>query len=633
MRLQNLVRDIYKFIYDNLYYNIDDIVIKEENFNSSLLMSVFTAIVSGKQLIVGEPGLGKTTTSEYVASLFYSLPLEIVWNSEIHGNPEQTEEKMVGRPDLGKLNLGEEEVIWSLFPQLPVKIVDEINRLPQSKQDLLLDSIDRGIWKYLDEIIINDENCLFATANYVEGSGFGLTQTFLDRFDIVVESKHPGAVLSFELIESKKVEKLLRNSRISREMIDILKSKIDYDEKIIKLNELNQLYSEYIEDIFGIRTLTRDDRDIIRQEVENITFDKDAEAFVIMLISESSFCSRYGQKRIIDECIEGCHYSEYLCSKIKSCLSNRFPQSLIKYSKALAWFLGDKKVDLEHITAITPYILAHRVVWREKHVLVHSKDERRDFVELHLAKIATEEVLRRYREQSDKLKEAFKVAYDVINSGTGEFILGDHPVYEEIKKAAELAKPKVFEEFSDYVSRGIKVKIEESKGVDEILDLYEEWLDAVKDEDDVDCAYALALDMISDLSFRSKDISEFSRRIGKYSKEKSFSKSGLFLSALINCCVDEKIVLELGEIGRSIDYIGYLNEKEIIIEGDTGNLLGLNMKGVIRVSGRIMGIGKNDGKIYRGTRLLQSKNKLTDWIEWIKKSLKERLEEMNRIRF
>ena len=73
MRLQNLVRDIYKFIYDNLYYNIDDIVIKEENFNSSLLMSVFTAIVSGKQLIVGEPGLGKTTTSEYVASLFYCL--------------------------------------------------------------------------------------------------------------------------------------------------------------------------------------------------------------------------------------------------------------------------------------------------------------------------------------------------------------------------------------------------------------------------------------------------------------------------------------------------------------------------------------------------------------------------------
>ena len=51
-----------------------------------------------------------------------------IWASEVGGHPEQTEEKIVGRPDLGKLNQGQEEVVWSSFVQLPVKIVDEINK-------------------------------------------------------------------------------------------------------------------------------------------------------------------------------------------------------------------------------------------------------------------------------------------------------------------------------------------------------------------------------------------------------------------------------------------------------------------------------------------------------------------------
>ena len=30
----------------------------------------------------------------------------------------------------------------------------------------ILDGVDRGNWEYLNEMIINDEYCLFATANY-----------------------------------------------------------------------------------------------------------------------------------------------------------------------------------------------------------------------------------------------------------------------------------------------------------------------------------------------------------------------------------------------------------------------------------------------------------------------------------
>jgi len=425
--------EIYEFVDENLYYNVKDLEIKERKFNSMLLFSILTCLVPGKQLIVGEPGLGKTTTSEYISCLFYSLPLEVIYSSEIHGNPEQTEEKMIGRPDLGKLNVGVEEVIWSSFSQLPVKIVDEINRLPPSKQDILLDSIDRGIWSYLNDVIINVENCFFATANFSEGGGFELTPRMLDRFDVMVESKHPGSILAFELVESKENEKKLKNPVLSKEIINILKNKTNYTDKLVRINELSDQFSEYLEKI-GVPSIKTAERKEIRDEIRKIKLDKDAEAFSIMLISELSFCKKFGQKRVIEDCPEDCHYSEYLCSKIRSCISNRFPQSLINYSRALAWFLGSKKVDIEHVSLVAPYTLAHRLKWKDRFYLSASKDERNDTIEVYLAKTAIEEVLNRYREQSSRIKMAFKAAFEFLQGKRVELVEGDHPIYDEIKK-------------------------------------------------------------------------------------------------------------------------------------------------------------------------------------------------------
>ena len=140
--------------------------INGSRFNSALLMSLLTGLCQGRELIIGEPGLGKTTSAEYICALIYRFPLGTIWSSEVSGHPEQTEEKIIGRPDLGKLNQGEEFVIWSNFALLPIKIVDEINRLPETKQSIILNGVDRGNWEYLNDTVINKEFCLFATANY-----------------------------------------------------------------------------------------------------------------------------------------------------------------------------------------------------------------------------------------------------------------------------------------------------------------------------------------------------------------------------------------------------------------------------------------------------------------------------------
>jgi hypothetical protein len=71
--LRQDVHSIFAFVADNLYLNRTDLEVAENEYNAALLMSVLTGLVGGKALIVGEPGLGKTTSAEYIGSLSYSV--------------------------------------------------------------------------------------------------------------------------------------------------------------------------------------------------------------------------------------------------------------------------------------------------------------------------------------------------------------------------------------------------------------------------------------------------------------------------------------------------------------------------------------------------------------------------------
>ena len=216
--LREMVLEIYNFLSESLYLSRPDIEINGFKFNSALLMSLLTGLCQGKELIVGEPGLGKTTSAEYVCSLLYRFPLGIIWASEVSGHPEQTEEKIIGRPDLGKLNQGEEFVIWSHFTLLPIKIVDEINRLPETKQSIILDGVDRGNWEYLNDAVINREYCLFATANYQDRATHTIIAPLIDRFDVMVESKHPGPNLAYIIGNQGTKDHFLRHEKLEAEV-------------------------------------------------------------------------------------------------------------------------------------------------------------------------------------------------------------------------------------------------------------------------------------------------------------------------------------------------------------------------------------------------------------------------------
>jgi len=431
---QEKVKAIYRFLEENLYFNRPDLEIDGQKFNTSLLFGLLTALNRGKELIIGEPGVGKTTSAEFVGSLIYQIPVGVIWGSEVSGHPEQTEEKIIGRPDLGKLNKGVEEVVWTHFSQIPVKIVDEINRLPETKQSMILDGVDRGNWEYLNEMIINEEYCLFATANYQDQGTNTIIPPMIDRFDILVESRHPGPNISYLVGKHSDKENALRHPQLERDFQQVLNRKVPYYDKLAQLEEVSNRFGEFLDSRLSLKSFNHEERQTIHSEIRQLEFSLDASAFTRMVLAELSFCYHHGQKRCVENCSEGCHYTGYLCHEIKNCGSNRLPMSIRTYSQVLAWFLEEQEVDIEHVKAVIPCTLAHRIQWRDEHLVRLEKSRRNDPFMIFLAKEAAKDVLRRYDEQRDRVKEALGVGFRILRGEDLEPIEGDHPVYMEIKK-------------------------------------------------------------------------------------------------------------------------------------------------------------------------------------------------------
>ena len=435
--LRDKVGKIYNFIQDNLYLNRPDMEINGFQFNSTLLMSLLTGLCQGKELIIGEPGLGKTTSAEYVCALLYQFPLGTIWSSEVTGHPEQTEEKVIGRPDLGKLNQGEEFVVWSNFALLPVKIVDEINRLPETKQSIILNGVDRGNWEYLNDAIINREFCLFATANYQDRATHAIIAPLIDRFDIMVESKYPGPNLAYIIGTQGNPDHFLRHEELEAQFKQVLSERIPYDELMERTAALCERFGSYLTQASGIQSLSQADRSTIRSQLETISFDLDANAFLRLVLAELSFCYHFTQKRSHETCVKGCHFTEYLCHAVRNCASNRLPMSVRNVSQALAWFVGDERVDLRHVKAVLPYTLAHRIQWKEEVAAQSEKETRSDPIEIYLAHKAVSKMHRRYMEQGPQVKNALAIAYRIVEGEALEPIEGDHPIYWEIRKDLE----------------------------------------------------------------------------------------------------------------------------------------------------------------------------------------------------
>ncbi len=109
-------------------------------------------------------------------------------------------------------------------------------------------------------------------------------------------------------------------------------------------------------------------------------------------------------------------------------------------------------------------------------------------------------------------------------------------------------------------------------------------------------------DKLKTMKYSAEDVQNFSIVLAEFQEEHRFeTKAGFFLSALINSGSDKSYTIFTDHLGTRISALGNQNDKNIIVIGDVGYSVGINMKNgsmLIRGNaGNWVGAGMTGGKI------------------------------------
>jgi len=410
--LNKKLEGIYELIKNRFYLGDETLEVGDKRYEPVALFGILTLILEGKELIFGEYGSGKTSSSERISSIIKGLPLEFVQAVTIHGHPEQTEEKIKATLDLGALEReGREVVKWKITPYSPIVIIDEINRLPVGKQNMLLDEIDRNIWSYRGQtLMVKGGKVFFATINYQDVGTTRLIPPLLDRFDIAVETGklHP---VRKRLIRRGINEEVLKDSYLSKQMIEYISKNSETNDAegisqyIIEMAEefKAELEKRLRDEGWDIEIPRMSEIKEIKKEIEGLNISEDAELFLDYM-GQEIYCQK-SLKKDFSRC-SGCHYANFLCSGLYS-ISNRVEYSLFRYAKALAWFMGEGEVTLEHIFSIMPYIIWHRTTVSNERLSEARDIEKDSCDEFYAVRECLREIKKRWIEHRDFQIEAY----------------------------------------------------------------------------------------------------------------------------------------------------------------------------------------------------------------------------------
>jgi MoxR-like ATPase len=422
------IQNLYELVGSHFYMGEETFEIGDKRYDPVALFGILNLVLDSKELIFGEYGSGKTSSSERISSLVKGLPLEFVQSTTIHGHPEQTEEKMKATLDLGALEKkGREVVKWKIIPYSPVVIIDEINRLPIGKQNMLLNEVDRNIWSYRGEtLMLKSAKSFFATINYQDVGTTKLIAPLCDRFDLAVETGalHP---IRKRFVRRGIDEDVLKNKKLAEDIIEYIleNNETRQAERVAKyINDRSEEFKEELEGRLkeiapNLRIPREEEIREIKEEIAELKISEDAELFLDYIGQE--ICCQYSLKKDFSRC-HGCHYTNFICADLFN-ISNRAEQSLFKYSKVLAWFTGEREVTLEHFMAVMPYVLWHRSAVSDEKLSEVRELEKDSSDELYAIHDLLKAVKRRWAEHREYQVEAYLT-----------FREGD---YEKIRKMAD----------------------------------------------------------------------------------------------------------------------------------------------------------------------------------------------------
>ncbi len=320
-------------------------------------------VLGANTLLTGEPGFGKTSAAKAMSAVLAGLPYDLFEACQIEGHPDQTHATLIGRPDFHKLHTEGEATIWNLAVYLPAVIADEINRLPEGKQDILLTAVDIGRWNSpLGHTIFRGKRPFFATANYKDSGNHLLIPAMLDRFDISLEIGYTGPFHREQIEEAKRLRELeLCNPIMTNDIMKLLGGKDVSDEvKFKELEGYRLKFSARLKER-GIWPLSDEELQKMRDYVLGLRLNQEAMIFLDSLEAEMNFSPLYGLKRRSDPVDASTHGKSLASGNVKNSMSPRPSLAIERYAKAVAYLAGRHEAGKEDVFCVAKYVLAHRL--------------------------------------------------------------------------------------------------------------------------------------------------------------------------------------------------------------------------------------------------------------------------------
>ena len=311
------------------------------SYSSFVLMPMLTLFTCRRALMVGAPGRGKTTAA-VLMGLIAGMSHDEVRRSIVRGHPQLTVSEMLGSPlpaDMMRAkDASDIDVAWRSWIEQRVKIIDEYNRIPTKTQSALLSLLAEGYAEMYDQYVYTGRSSWFLTANDDAGGGtFEVIEALQDRLDVVVRA----VPFNSHFVESL-VERIESDTR---------PESVVPDEIVFTGEQLDAIY----EAILAV--------EIPDEALDRVSYFLGQLDFCRMASTRFEFMSKdtlhLNGQTVAAVCTEQCPLDkrQHLCTQTENGVSARVYLTCFHYAKALAYFRGHQRVELEDFRQILPWVL------------------------------------------------------------------------------------------------------------------------------------------------------------------------------------------------------------------------------------------------------------------------------------